>query len=88
MQRILDYFPQLTPHQRTQLEQLDPLYREWNERINVISRKDIDQLYEHLQTMSSTPAEPAESPTVETTDVDQLNENELDQLIASLESDV
>ena len=47
MQRILDYFPQLTPHQRTQLEQLDPLYREWNERINVISRKDIDQLYEH-----------------------------------------
>jgi 16S rRNA (guanine527-N7)-methyltransferase len=26
---------------------LDPLYREWNEKINVISRKDIDHLYEH-----------------------------------------
>ncbi len=47
MQRILDYFPQLTPLQQSQLEQLAPLYREWNEQINVISRKDIDHLYEH-----------------------------------------
>ncbi|MEL6635519.1 MAG: AMP-binding protein [Bacteroidota bacterium] len=69
--------------------------RDFNWKVNLTDllykhtiRSLIDQLYEHLQTMSSTPAEPAESPTVETTDVDQLNENELDQLIASLESDV
>ena len=40
------YYPQLTDAQLDRLEQLGPLYRTWNERINVISRKDIDQLYE------------------------------------------
>lgn len=44
-QIIFDHFPELTDHQRAQFEALDPLYREWNEKINVISRKDIDQLY-------------------------------------------
>lgn len=44
---LLKYFPDLTPQQQTQFERLGPLYREWNEKINVISRKDIDQLYEH-----------------------------------------
>lgn len=42
---IFHYFPDMTPRQRQQVEQLQPLYREWNEKINVISRKDIDNLY-------------------------------------------
>ena len=44
---IQKYFPNLTDTQLQQFEQLDALYREWNARINVISRKDIDNLYEH-----------------------------------------
>lgn len=47
MDLLLKYFPQLSPLQKEQFEQLGPLYREWNERINVISRKDIDSLYDH-----------------------------------------
>lgn len=43
---ISDYF-QLTAHQAEQFAQLDALYRDWNAKINVISRKDIDNLYEH-----------------------------------------
>ncbi len=42
---IFKYFPDLTDHQKNQVEKLEPLYREWNERINVISRKDIDNLF-------------------------------------------
>ena len=41
------YFKQLTERQLQQLQMLDELYREWNAKINVISRKDIDNLYEH-----------------------------------------
>lgn len=44
---FLRYFPALTPRQVEQYEALQALYAEWNARINVISRKDIDQLYEH-----------------------------------------
>lgn len=44
---IYKYFPELTGTQKSQIEQLMPLYREWNEKINVISRKDIDSLYLH-----------------------------------------
>lgn len=44
---IYRYFPQLTPRQREQIEALGPLYADWNAKINVISRKDIDNLYEH-----------------------------------------
>lgn len=44
---ILKYFPELTEEQQWQFEMLDALYRDWNAKINVISRKDIDQLYEH-----------------------------------------
>ena len=44
---IQTYFPNLSEHQREQIEALDELYHEWNAKINVISRKDIDQLYEH-----------------------------------------
>jgi len=44
---ILKYFPHLSAQQQKQFEQLAPLYREWNDKINVISRKDIDHLYEH-----------------------------------------
>jgi len=43
---LTTYFPALTPRQKEQFEQLAPLYTLWNEQINVISRKDIDQLYE------------------------------------------
>ncbi len=45
MQDILTYFPDLTDIQKEQFEKLDHLYHEWNEKINVISRKDIDALY-------------------------------------------
>ena len=44
---IQKYFPELTGRQQEQLEALDALYHDWNAKINVISRKDIDQLYEH-----------------------------------------
>jgi len=44
---IQKYFPGLTAQQQQQFAQLDSLYREWNTKINVISRKDIDNLYEH-----------------------------------------
>lgn len=42
---ILKYFPDLTPKQKHQFNQLKSLYEEWNAQINVISRKDIDELY-------------------------------------------
>ena len=42
---IETYFPSLTARQRTQVEQLRDLYTYWNDRINVISRKDIDNIY-------------------------------------------
>ena len=44
---IKKYFPQLTPKQEEQFVALDALYHDWNAKINVISRKDIDNLYEH-----------------------------------------
>ncbi len=47
MQIIVKYFPHLTDVQRQQIEELGALYRDWNSKINVISRKDIDNLYEH-----------------------------------------
>jgi 16S rRNA (guanine527-N7)-methyltransferase len=45
MDEILKYFPNLTDIQKEQFAKLDSLYHEWNEKINVISRKDIDALY-------------------------------------------
>jgi|AntRauTorckE5430_2_1112549.scaffolds.fasta_scaffold30510_1 16S rRNA (guanine527-N7)-methyltransferase len=47
MELLLEHFPKLTEQQIAQFEQLGPLYREWNDKINVISRKDIEQLYPH-----------------------------------------
>ena len=47
MQIIDKYFPGLSQRQKEQFNNLDTLYREWNAKINVISRKDIDNLYEH-----------------------------------------
>lgn len=47
MDLILTYFPNLTPVQKERFLLLDSLYREWNDKINVISRKDIDNLYLH-----------------------------------------
>ena len=44
MEHILKYFPELTEEQRQQMAQLELLYPEWNAKINVISRKDIDNL--------------------------------------------
>jgi 16S rRNA (guanine527-N7)-methyltransferase len=43
---ILKYYPNITQKQREQFEQLPQLFNYWNSQINVISRKDIDQLYE------------------------------------------
>lgn len=45
MEEILKQFPHLIPVQIKQFEQLYDLYQDWNSKINVISRKDIDQLY-------------------------------------------
>ncbi|WP_178983515.1 16S rRNA (guanine(527)-N(7))-methyltransferase RsmG [Winogradskyella helgolandensis] len=45
MKRILKYFPDLTEIQIQQFEALEGLYKDWNSKINVISRKDIDELY-------------------------------------------
>ncbi len=47
MDLILKYFPNLSENQKEQFAQLDALYHDWNSKINVISRKDIDNLYEH-----------------------------------------
>lgn len=47
MQLIRKYFPELSELQIARFARLDGLYREWNARINVISRKDIDNLYLH-----------------------------------------
>jgi 16S rRNA (guanine527-N7)-methyltransferase len=44
---ITKYFTDLNAQQTHAFEQLEPLYREWNEKINVVSRKDIDNLYLH-----------------------------------------
>ncbi len=44
---IFKYFPELTERQKEQIEQMEGLYREWNSRINVISRKDMDNFYLH-----------------------------------------
>lgn len=44
---ITKYFPNLSKEQKRQFDALDELYRDWNAKINVISRKDIDSLYEH-----------------------------------------
>ena len=45
MEFIQKYFPELTEVQINQFQQLEVLYHDWNSKINVISRKDIDQLY-------------------------------------------
>ena len=47
MDIIQKYFPKLTKLQVEQFAQLEALYNDWNAKINVISRKDIDNLYEH-----------------------------------------
>ena len=47
MELINKYFPHITEEQRQRFAALDALYRDWNSKINVISRKDIDNLYEH-----------------------------------------
>ena len=44
---ITKYFPELSEKQKQQFEMLDALYRDWNAKINVISRKDIDNIYVH-----------------------------------------
>ena len=47
MEILLKYFTSLNAEQKRQLAALDELYHDWNSKINVISRKDIDNLYEH-----------------------------------------
>ena len=47
MSPLLKFFPNLTAQQTDNFSQLEELYRYWNERINVISRKDIDNLFIH-----------------------------------------
>jgi 16S rRNA (guanine527-N7)-methyltransferase len=47
MEQILKYFPNLSPTQISQFAALYDLYTDWNAKINVISRKDIEHLYEH-----------------------------------------
>ncbi len=45
MDIILKYFPHLTDHQKNQFKKLEELYKDWNLKINVVSRKDIDEIY-------------------------------------------
>jgi 16S rRNA (guanine527-N7)-methyltransferase len=45
MEEILKYFPDLTESQKNQFQNLEVRYKDWNSKINVISRKDIDELY-------------------------------------------
>ncbi len=47
MESLLQHFPTLTERQREQFERMGELYRAWNAKINLVSRKDIDQLYTH-----------------------------------------
>lgn len=47
MDILLQYFDDFTPTQIQQFTALEALYKEWNEKINVVSRKDIDQIYLH-----------------------------------------
>ncbi|MDR1552179.1 MAG: 16S rRNA (guanine(527)-N(7))-methyltransferase RsmG [Prevotellaceae bacterium] len=47
MNEILKYFPKLTENQMAQLSQLGDMYRFWNAQINVVSRKDIENIYKH-----------------------------------------
>ena len=42
---VFKYFPELTEEQKEQFYQLEELYKDWNQKINVVSRKDIDELY-------------------------------------------
>lgn len=44
-QDLLQYFPQLTDIQKERFELLGELYQDWNQKINVVSRKDIEELY-------------------------------------------
>ncbi|UQB69494.1 16S rRNA (guanine(527)-N(7))-methyltransferase RsmG [Epilithonimonas zeae] len=46
LELILQYFPNITNEQKNQFAELEVLYKDWNEKINVISRKDTDSLYE------------------------------------------
>ncbi|MFT7072355.1 16S rRNA (guanine(527)-N(7))-methyltransferase RsmG [Patiriisocius sp. Uisw_017] len=45
MEQILHYFPVLSEKQRAQFESLAALYKDWNLKVNVVSRKDIDEIY-------------------------------------------
>lgn len=45
MELIRKYFPNLTPDQLEKFGKLEDLYKDWNLKINVVSRKDIDELY-------------------------------------------
>ena len=45
MEELLQYFPDLTAHQISQFKLLSSLYKDWNLKINVVSRKDIDEIY-------------------------------------------
>lgn len=47
MDTIIKYFPELTERQKEQFAALLPLYEDWNAKINVISRKDMEHFYEH-----------------------------------------
>ncbi|MNK27405.1 Ribosomal RNA small subunit methyltransferase G [compost metagenome] len=46
LELVLKYFPNITSEQKDQFAELETLYKDWNEKINVISRKDTDSLYE------------------------------------------
>ena len=47
LEKVFSFFPALSEEQKSQYAQLYPLYQDWNSKINLISRKDIDNLYIH-----------------------------------------
>ena len=59
MNIIEKYFTHLTDEQKKQIAALDELYRDWNNKINVISRKDIDLPFSFLNANSNSLMEPA-----------------------------
>jgi 16S rRNA (guanine527-N7)-methyltransferase len=66
MELIRRYFPDLTPGQYGQLDSLQTLYADWNAKINVISRKDMDHFYLHHVLHSLAPAKCFDFSTVST----------------------
>ena len=90
MEEILKYFPDITETQKEQFQKLEALYHDWNSKINVISRKDIQELYKTVQTSfnanSKTKKASTEQSTIEeeTTTIEEEHADNLLNVIQGL----